>query len=163
MMSLEEFDSVVEKKYETIQASIDEEARKQREVCEAFAEAVINLLGTLLTDTTRYGEKEINLGISRELFGEYNVNQHSYADRSLIEIQPDQTVIKLTYAPFTRKRLPEEYDEHLVNELLSPYFITVKYNYDFGEEYDNGELRITYNRSKRLAHRNNQNKNGRTR
>ena len=149
MMSLEEFDSVVEKKYETIQASLDEEARKQREVCEAFAEAVINLLAVLMTGVTKYGEKEINLGVSRDLFGEYNVNQKNNIDKSMIEIHPDKTVIRLVYEPFTRKRIPEEYNEHMVNELLSPYFISVRY--DFGEEYCNGELRITYDRTKRLA------------
>ncbi len=161
MMSLEEFDSIVEKKFEVIQDLIDEKAQRQRELCEAFAEAVINLLASLMAGVTEYGEKEINLGISRDLFGEYNVNQKNNIDKSMIEIHPDKTVIRLVYEPFTRKRVPEEYNEHMVNELLSPYFISVRY--DFGEEYCNGELRITYDRTKRLANQKQTNANGRKR
>jgi hypothetical protein len=143
MKSVEDFDNMVEKKFESIQQEMDEKARKKREVNESIADAIIELMSLSMNDFSEYGSKEITF--KESVLGDYNISK---GEKSNININHDGITIRLYYGMDKSNRLPEEYDEHLLNKLLIPYYIKVT----FAETRDYGTECLTaiYDRAKRL-------------
>ncbi len=147
MKSVEEFEKIMGKNFESIEQGQLESERKKLEESEAFADATIELLTLSMKDFSEYGSKEVT--IRQSIFGEYNTNLGKKEERSFIRVNQNGASIHLKYS-YDKKYNPFQFllDQTMVNKILKPYYVSI--TYERGREYEPGQLIIFYDHAQKV-------------